>query len=137
MNLAGAGFVEFHQLQLVNHRLEIAWCAVAVEIVARSGVIVFPLGDLLFVLCLGERPLGNNMSCDGLDVFGKIFLQVPEIIAEAAVGDMGLPLAFGAIRGRPGTARKRRSGKAADKGCAAALAVYAELVGFPDVQECR
>ena len=84
----------------------------------------------------GERPFGDKIPCDGLDVFGKFFLQVPEIIAETAVGDMGLPLAFGAIRGRPGAARKRRAGKAADKGCAATFAVYAELVGLPDTQEC-
>ena len=135
--LVGAGFLKFLQPQFVNHRFEIAWCAVAVEFVARLGIYVFPLGHLLFVFCFSESPFGDKMSRNGLDVFRKIFLQVPVIIAKATIADTGFLLAFGAICGRPGTARKWRAGKTADKGRTATLAVYAELISFPNAQECR
>ena len=135
--LVGARFLEFLQPQFVNHRFEIAGRAVAVEFVARLGISVFSLGHLLFVFCFSESPFGDKMSRDGLDVFRKIFLQVPVIVAKATIADTSFLFAFGAICGRPGTARKWRAGKVADKGRTATLAVYAELISFPNAQECR
>lgn len=128
-------FPKFLQRQLVNHRFEVAIFPVAVEIGTGFWVCITPFGDFLFVFRLGECPLGDNVFCDHLNVFTKLALQKPIILAKTAVGDMGLVLAFGAICSCLGTARKRRPGKAADDGRAPALAIHLELVGVPDAEE--